>query len=101
MEKKKECHHEHKIQERTDKEKRELDIRLNKIAGQINGIKKMLDDNRYCGDILVQVAAVDKSLKSLANKILKTHLETCVSTEIKNGNDEIIDEVMDLFSRLS
>jgi len=90
-----------KTKERTQQEKKDLIIRLNKIAGQINGIKGMIENDRYCGDILIQVAAVDKSLKSFGNKMLKNHLETCVVKEIKEGNNEILDEVMDLFSRLS
>jgi len=90
-----------KIKERTKEEKRMLEIRLNKIVGQIKGINGMIEEDRYCGDILIQISAVDKSLKSLGKKILKKHLETCVTEEIGKGNREILDEVMNLFERLS
>lgn len=88
------------IKERTADEKKELYIRLNKIAGQINGIKGMIENDRYCGDILIQVTAVDNSLKSLTKKVLKNHLETCVVDKIRSGDSEVIDEVMNLFTRL-
>lgn len=80
--------------------KKELSVRLNKIAGQINGIKGMVEKDRYCGDILIQVSAVNKSLESLAKKILKKHLETCVVDKIKEGDKDIMEEVMDLVTRL-
>ena len=90
-----------KKKERTDIEKKQLTVRLNKIAGQINGIKEMIDTNRYCGDILIQISAVDKALKSLGNMVLKSHVETCVSDKIKKDDTEIIDELMELIKRMS
>lgn len=61
----------------------------------------MIDDNRYCGDILIQISAVESALKSLGYIIMQNHLETCVTEQIKSGNDEIIGEVMELFKRIS
>lgn len=61
----------------------------------------MIDDNRYCGDILMQISAVESALKSLGYIIMQNHLETCVTEQIKSGNDEIIGEVMELFKRFS
>jgi CsoR family transcriptional regulator, copper-sensing transcriptional repressor len=59
----------------------------------------MVDEDRYCDDILIQLAAIDKSVKSLANVILENHMHSCVIDNIKNGNYEVIDEVVDLFKR--
>ena len=60
----------------------------------------MIDDDKYCKDILIQLLAIDKSIKSVSNEILKDHLFTCVVRDIKNGNTEVIDEVMELIRRL-
>ena len=61
----------------------------------------MLEVDRNCDDILIQVSAVSKSLKSFGNSMLKSHLSTCVVEKIKNEDDEVIDEVMDLFKKLN
>ena len=61
----------------------------------------MLEDDRYCQDIVIQISAVDKSLKSLGNEILKNHLSTCVVADIKENNLEVIDEVVSLFDKLN
>ncbi len=90
----------HKNKYRSEDEKKDLTKRLKIIDGQVNGVIKMIDEDRYCDDILIQLAAINKSIKSLGNKLLKTHLETCVVENIKNDNLEIIDEVIDLFGRL-
>jgi DNA-binding FrmR family transcriptional regulator len=60
----------------------------------------MIDDDRYCDDILIQLSAVNKAIESLENTILESHIKTCVNRELKSGNDEIINEVMELFKRL-
>ena len=74
--------------------------RRNRRVGPRNGIKKMLDDNRYCGDILTQIAAVESALQSFGYIILQDHLETCVVEEIQNGNTEILEEAIDLIKKL-
>lgn len=84
---------------RTEEEKRELKNRLNRIAGQIGGISKMIDDDKYCDDILIQLSAVNKALKSLASIIVERHMHTCVVRDIKNGNTDIIDEVVEMIKR--
>ena len=56
--------------------------------------------HRYCADILIQLSAISKSLESVENSILESHIKSCVLTEIQSGNTEIIDEVMELFRRL-
>lgn len=86
---------------RTIDEKKYLKTRLNTIEGQIRGISKMVDDDKYCNDILIQLLAINKSIKSLSTDILKGHLSTCVVDDIKNDKLEVIDEVMELIGRLS
>jgi DNA-binding FrmR family transcriptional regulator len=88
-----------KTKNRSEEEKKALSTRINKIIGQMNGIKKMIDDDRYCDDILIQLAAIDKSVKSLANVILDVHMHSCLIENIKDGNYEVIDEIVDLFKR--
>ncbi len=60
----------------------------------------MLDENRYCGDILNQIAAIEKALKSVGYLILKTHMNTCVKESVLEGKDEAIDEVFEIIKRL-
>ena len=84
---------------RKEKEKKELITHLNRIEGQINGIKKMITENRYCDDVLIQLSAVNSSVKSLANKLIEKHLNGCVVREIENGNTEIIAYVINLIKR--
>lgn len=97
----KKCNECNKSKHRTEEEKKKLIKRLNIIEGQVKGIKQMIDDERYCQDILIQISAVDKSLKSLGNEILKSHLSTCVVNDLKNNNLEIIDEIISLFDKLN
>lgn len=85
---------------RADEEKKKLINRLNRISGQINGIKNMIENDRYCNDILIQVAAVQSALKSMGNQILERHIKTCVIRDIKNGDESIMDEVMNLINKL-
>lgn len=85
---------------RTEEEKKKLERRLNIIEGQIRGVKKMIEENRYCADILMQIAAINKALESVENTILESHVKNCVTREIKSGNNEITKEIMDLFKRL-
>ena len=89
------CAH-HKATPRSEKELRLLQNRLKRMVGQLGGISKMLDDNRYCGDILIQVAAVESALQSFGYLVLQDHLETCVVEEIQKGNTQIVDEAVEL-----
>ena len=82
-----------------EEDKNKLVTRINKLIGQMNGIKKMIEDDRYCDDILIQLSAIDKSIKSLANVILDNHMHTCLIENIENGNYEVINEIIDLFKR--
>lgn len=94
-----ECCHQ-KTTPRTEQELRQLKNRLNRIAGQLNGIGKMLDNNRYCGEILTQVAAVESALHAFGYLILQEHMETCVVEEIQKGNTAVVDEAVELIRKL-
>ncbi len=85
---------------RSDEQLRQLQNRLNRISGQLGGISKMLEENRYCGDILIQVAAVESALQSFGYIILQEHLESCVTEEVQNGNEQIMEEVIGLVKKL-
>ncbi len=94
------CKQNGKSTHRTDEEKKNLTKRLNIIEGQVRGINQMIEDDRYCDDVLVQIAAVNKALKSLGNHILESHLKTCVAYDIQMGNLDILEEVMLLIKKL-
>ena len=79
---------------------RELLLRHSEEEHPIS-IKQMIDDNRYCGDVLIQLSATRSAIQSIERIVLQNHLETCVVEEIRNGNDAIIDEAMDLIRRVS
>ncbi|MCI9182327.1 MAG: metal-sensing transcriptional repressor [Acholeplasmatales bacterium] len=84
---------------RTEEEKRSITNRLNRIEGQIRGINRMILEDRYCDEILIQLSAIDKSIKSLANCILEKHMKSCVKENIIKGNESVLDEIVDLFKR--
>lgn len=92
------CHQ--KAIPRDEGELKLLKNRLNRITGQLNGIGKMLDENRYCGDILLQVAAAERALQSFAYLILQEHMETCMADEIRKGNTAVIEEAVELVKKL-
>lgn len=79
----------------------DLQRRLNRAIGQLNGIKAMVDTNRYCGDVLVQLSATRSAIQSIERIVLQNHLETCVVEEIRAGNDEVVQEAMDLIRRVA
>ncbi len=92
------CHQ--KTTPRQESELKQLKNRLNRITGQLNGIGKMLEENRYCGDILMQVAAAESALQSFAYLILQEHMETCVVEEIRKGNLAVVKEAVELMKKL-
>ena len=92
---------EKKTTKRNEETKKQLTNRLNRIEGQIRGIKKMIEEDRYCNDVLIQLSAVESSVKSLSNQVLENHLLTCISNEIEKGNLEVIDELISLFKRFN
>lgn len=84
---------------RSEKLKHDVDRRINRAIGQLNGIKNMVDSDRYCGDVLTQLAAVESAVKAISREVMRDHLETCVVEQVQEGNVEVVDEVMDLFKK--
>ncbi len=85
---------------REESKLRQLKNRLSRMVGQLNGIGRMLDENRYCGDILTQVAAVESALQAFGYLVLQEHMETCVVEEIQKGNTEVVEEAVELIKKL-
>lgn len=90
----------HKTKERNDEELKLLINRLNRIEGQVRGIKKMVEENAYCTDILVQVSAVNSALNSFNKVLLANHIRTCVAEDIRAGKDETIDDLVNTLQKL-
>ena len=84
---------------RTPEQVKSLVTRLNRIDGQILGIKKMIEENRYCPDVLMQVSAVQASLNSFNKELLATHIKTCVVDDIREGKEEAVDELCELLKK--
>lgn len=89
-----------KKKERSEAEYKSLINRLNRIEGQIRGLKRMLEDDSYCTDILTQTAAVSSALDAFSRELLGNHIKSCVAENIRNGNDEIIDELLDTLRKM-
>lgn len=94
------CCHGHKTKERTEKEYKDMLNRLSRIEGQVRGIKRMVEEDVYCVDIITQVAAVNAALNSFNKVLLTNHIKTCVAKDIREGNDEVIDELTALLQKL-
>ena len=90
----------HKTKQRTPEEYKKLIHRLNRIEGQIRGIRGMVEKDVYCTDILVQVAAVNAALNAFNKELLANHIKTCVAQDIRDGKDETIDELVATLQRL-
>lgn len=79
---------------RNDDEYKALINRLSRIEGQVRGIKNMVENDAYCTDIITQVSAVSAALNAFNRELLSSHIHSCVKENIKNGNDEVIDELV-------
>lgn len=97
-EKKECCCKRHK--ERSEKEYKDLIHRLNRIEGQIRGIRGMLEKDCYCPDILTQVAAANAALNSFCKVLLANHIRTCVVDDLHAGKDETVDELVAVLQKL-
>ena len=86
--------------ERSEQEYKDLINRLSRIEGQIRGIKRMLDEDCYCPDIITQVAAANAALNSFNKVLLANHIKTCVADDIRAGRDETIDELLNTLQKL-
>ncbi len=89
-----------KKKERTQEEYKTLINRLNRIEGQIRGIKGMVEKDAYCTDILVQVSAVNAALNAFNKELLASHIKSCVADDIRNGKDETVDELVAVLQKL-
>lgn len=90
----------HKTKDRSEDEIRRLLNRLSRIEGQIRGIRGMVERGSYCTDILVQSAAVTAAMNAFNKDLLASHIRTCVADDIRAGNDDIIDELVDTLQKL-
>lgn len=90
----------HKTKERSEKEYKDLIHRLNRIEGQIRGIKGMVERDAYCTDILIQVSAVNAALSSFNKVLLANHIKTCVTRDIKEGKEDTVDELVETLQKL-
>lgn len=90
----------HKTKERTEKEYKDLINRLNRIEGQIRGIKGMIEKEAYCTDILTQVSAVNAALNSFNRVLLSNHIKTCVINDIREGKEETVEELLVTLQKL-
>lgn len=89
-----------KTKKRTEDEHKALINRLNRIEGQIRGIKGMVEKDAYCTDIITQVAAATAALNSFNKELLSTHIKTCVADDIKAGKKETVDDLLATLQKL-
>lgn len=90
----------HKTKERSEKEYRDLVNRLSRIEGQVRGIRRMVEQDAYCTDILMQVSAVNAALNSFNKVLLANHIRTCVSEDIRSGKDGTVEELVKVLQKL-
>ena len=90
----------HKKKERSEEEVRRLLHRLNRVEGQVRGLKEMLLNAAYCPDILVQVSAATAALNSFGKELLSTHIHTCVADGIRRGDDQVVDELVAVLQKM-
>lgn len=96
----KECSCCHKTKQRSEEEYKALQNRLNRIEGQIRGIKRMLEEDAYCTDIINQVAAANAALNSFNRELLSTHIKTCVTDDIIAGKTDTVDDLLQTLQRI-
>ncbi len=85
---------------RSEEERKKLINRLNRIEGQIRGIRGMIEYDAYCTDILTQSAAVTAAMSSFNKELLNSHIKGCVSRDIREGRDEVVDELLNILQKL-
>ena len=90
----------HKTKERSPEEYKALIHRLNRIEGQIRGIRGMLEKDAYCADILTQTAAVNAAINAFGRELLGSHIRSCVAQDIRAGKDETIDELLAILQKM-
>ncbi|WZL73503.1 metal-sensing transcriptional repressor [Clostridiaceae bacterium 35-E11] len=89
-----------RITHRSEKVTNALITRLNRIEGQVRGIKGMIGKDVYCNDILIQIAAVQSALKGVSKLLLESHMRTCIVDRIQSGDEEVVDEILKTIDRI-
>ena len=79
---------------------RSLTNRLSRIEGQVRGVKKMLEEDAYCTDVLTQVAAIQAALNAFNKELLANHIRSCVVSDIRAGNDEVVEDLVVTLQKL-
>lgn len=92
--------HAHEHKNRSEEEKKALMVRLRRIEGQVRGIEKMVEEDQYCPNIVIQISAVSSALNSFAKELMTTHIQTCVVEDLRKGNEESIQELVKMVQRL-
>ena len=90
----------HKYRDVNSKEYKQMIRRLRLIEGQVRGIEKMVEEDRYCIDILIQVSAIQSALNAFNKELLAQHIHSCVVDDIRNGKDEVVDELVAAVQKL-
>ncbi len=85
---------------RTEEEKTRLIHRLNRIEGQIRGLRGMVENDVYCNDVLIQCSAVNAALNAFERELLAAHVRTCVAEDLRSGREEVVDELMATLQKL-
>ena len=89
-----------KLKHRDDIERKALTNRLSRIEGQIRGLSKMVDSDSYCTDILIQVSAAQAALNAFSRELLASHIKTCVVSDIRSGDDSVVDDLIKTLQNL-
>lgn len=85
---------------RSEEEKKKLLNRLKRIEGQVRGLQTMLENDAYCNDVLIQSAAVNAAMNAFNKALLSSHIHSCVARDIREGKDEVIDELVETMQKL-
>ena len=85
---------------RTEEERKKLINRLSRIEGQIRGIRAMVENDAYCNDILIQSAAVNAAVNAFSRELIGSHLKGCVARDLRDGNEDVIDELLDTLKKM-
>lgn len=94
--------HDEPIVPRTNEEKQSVINRLKRIEGQVRGIQRMVEEDRYCVDILVQISAINAALKKVGFSVTERHMKHCISHAVKDGEGEVaIEELLDVMKHIS
>ena len=86
--------------ERSEEQKKKLLNRLSRLEGQVRGVRKMVENDAYCNDILMQAAAISAAVNAFSREVLRSHLKSCVIRDIREGRDEVADELMETLERM-